>query len=168
MIDYHTSIRSQYLATLTMLAQAVEKCPTTLWDEAGDQAKFWHIAYHSLFYTHLYLQPGAAGFTPWVNHRADYEFMGPIPWDNNRLPQISEPYTKTDILAYVAFCRQEVERQVPALDLSAPAGFDWLPMNKFELQFYSIRHLQQHVGELMERLGSRAGISVDWIGMEKW
>ena len=43
-------------------------------------------------------------------------------------------------------------------------GFDWLPMNKAELQIYTIRHLQQHAGEtLMERLGSRAGIDVDWV-----
>ena len=168
MTDYHAAIRSQYLATLAMLAQAVEKCPDKLWNAPSDQAKFWQIAYHGLFYTHLYLQPSEADFTPWVNHRADYQFMGPIPWDNNRLPQIGAPYTKADILAYVAFCRQAVDRQVPALDFSASSGFSWIPMNKFELQIYNIRHLQQHAGELMERLGSRAGISGDWVGMEKW
>lgn len=168
MLDLHAAIRSQYLATLAMLAQAVEKCPAALWQTTGDAAQFWQIAYHGLFYTHLYLQPTGGDFTPWVHHREDYQFMGPIPWDNNRLPQIGEPYTKADILAYVIFCRQEVERQVPALDLNAPSGFDWIPMNKFELQIYNIRHLQQHAGELMERLGSRAGISVDWIGMQNW
>jgi hypothetical protein len=41
-------------------------------------------------------------------------------------------------------------------------------MNKFELQIYTIRHLQQHSGELMERLGSRANISVDWVGTATW
>lgn len=168
MLDYHAAIRSQYLATLAMLTQAVEKCPEPLWHQAEDVAKFWHVAYHGLFYTHLYLQPSAADFTPWTNHRPDYEFMGPIPWDNNRLPKIGEPYTKAEILDYVAFCRQEINRQVPLLDLGAPSGFAWIPMNKFELQIYAIRHLQQHAGELMERLGARAGISVDWIGMENW
>jgi hypothetical protein len=168
MRDLNTAIRSQYLATLAMLAQAVEKCPAPLWQEADAPAQFWQIAYHGLFYTHLYLQPTEADFTPWAKHRTDYQFMGPIAWDNNRLPQIGEPYTKADILEYVAFCRQEVERQVATLHLNAPAGFAWLPMNKFELQLYNIRHLQQHAGELMERLGSRAGISVDWVGMDHW
>ncbi|MCB9122287.1 MAG: hypothetical protein H6640_21400 [Caldilineaceae bacterium] len=55
---------------------------------------------------------------------------------------------------------------MPQTDLSAPSGFDWLPMNKLELQIYSMRHLQQHAGELMERLGSRAGIDVPWVGMK--
>lgn len=167
-MDYHAVIRSQYHAALKMLAQAIEKCPAALWHQADDQAKFWHIAYHALFYTHLYLNTTEADFTPWVNHREDYEFMGPIPWDGNRVPKIGEPYQQAALLDYVTFCRQQVDQHVPTLDLAASSGFDWLPMSKFELQIYNIRHLQQHAGELMERLGSRARISVDWIGMERW
>lgn len=164
-MNYHAVIRSQYWATLAMLQQAIEKCPDALWNQADDKAKSWHIAYHGLFYTHLYLHPTAAAFKPWANHRAEYEFMGPIPWQGGRLPQIGEPYQKAELLDYIEFCRQHIDAYLPTLDLAAPSGFDWLPMTKFELQLYSIRHLQQHIGELMERLGSQAGISVDWIGM---
>ncbi|MEZ4615731.1 MAG: hypothetical protein R2867_09500 [Caldilineaceae bacterium] len=35
-------------------------------------------------------------------------------------------------------------RGLAQTDLSAPSGFSWLPFTKFELQIYSIRHLQQH------------------------
>ena len=164
-MNYHAIIRSQYGASLAMLQQAIEKCPESLWDQATDTAKFWHIAYHALFYTHLYLNPTAADFKPWAKHHPDYQFMGPIPWDGNRLPKIEEAYQKAELLDYLDFCRQHMESYVLTLDLSAPSGFDWLPMNKFELQIYTMRHLQQHTGELMERLGSLAGISVDWVGM---
>ena len=34
----------------------------------------------------------------------------------------------------------------------------------FELQIYSIRHIMQHVGELAERLGTRTGVEIDWVG----
>jgi len=27
------------------------------------------------------------------------------------------------------------------------SGFDWLPFDKLELQFYNIRHIMQHTGE---------------------
>ena len=54
---------------------------------------------------------------------------------------------------------------VDALDLQAESGFDWLPFNKLELQFYNIRHIQQHTGELCERLGTVGDIEVDWVGM---
>jgi hypothetical protein len=49
------------------------------------------------------------------------------------------------------------------MDLEAVSGFAWLPFARLELQLYAIRHVQQHVGELTERLGSRESISVDWI-----
>ncbi|HNS50851.1 MAG TPA: hypothetical protein PKO09_06665 [Anaerolineae bacterium] len=46
----------------------------------------------------------------------------------------------------------------------AGSGFHWLPFSKLELRHYSIRHLQQHTGELMERLGARSGVSVNRMG----
>jgi hypothetical protein len=157
-MDYPSVICSQYLAALKMLEQAIDKCPASLWNRAGDSAKFWQVAYHVLFYTNLYLSPTEAHFTPWPNCRQGYHNMG---------PDSEEPYQKAELLEYVTFCRQQIKQQVPALDLAAPSGFDWLAMNKLELQIYTIRHLQQHTGELMERLGSQANIAVDWIGMEK-
>jgi DinB superfamily len=153
-MDYQQIIRSQYLATLEMLRGTVEKCPDTMWNDQADKNKFWHVAYHALFYTHLYLQPTEQDFKPWAKQRKA-----------NDLSQEAEPYTKEEILEYLAFCQQQVIELVPHLNLEAESGFYWLPMNKAELQIYNIRHLQQHAGELMERLGSHAEIEVDWVGM---
>ena len=71
------------------------------------------------------------------------------------------------MLDYLAFCRQQVADRVPRLNLEAESGFGWLPFGKLELQFYTIRHLQQHTGELMERIGTRAGVEIDWVGQGK-
>lgn len=165
-MDVNAVIASQYLAALEMLKQVVVKCPDALWADPDDTAQFWHVAYHALFYTHLYLQDTARDFTPWVRHRENYNYMGGrLPWPPHTPLEIGEPYDKDSILAYVAVCQQEVRDRVPALNLEAESGFEWLPFGKLELQIYTIRHLQQHTGELMERLGVRAGISVDWVGM---
>lgn len=158
-------IGSQYNAALDMLQAAVIKCPDGLWDSPDDKTKFWHIAYHALFYTHLYLQDAERGFRPWPGFRPEYHFMGPIPWEGGRLPNIGEPYNKQSVLEFLDFCRRQVAERVPQLDMDGPSGFEWLPFSKLELQIYSIRHIQQHAGELMERLGSRAGIDIDWVGM---
>jgi hypothetical protein len=149
-------ICSQYQASLDMLQQAVAACPASLWDDPRDKNRFWQIAYHALFYTHLYVQPSLQDFTPWAKHRPDLHRMG---------PPHGEPYTSAEILDYLAFCRQQVDAQVPRLDLEAVSGFDWLPMNKLEHQLYSIRHIMQHVGELSDRLGTRGQVDVDWVGM---
>jgi hypothetical protein len=71
---------------------------------------------------------------------------------------------KEEILEYFEVCREQVEAQVPALDLEAPSGFEWIPFNKLELQFYTIRHIPHHTGELCERLGASGNVEVPWIG----
>jgi hypothetical protein len=147
-----------------MLKEAIIRCPDDLWNDPADKTRFWQIAYHALFYTHLYLQESEQAFTPWVRHRAEYQFLGQLPWPPHAPPRLGEPFEKSDVLDYLAFCQGEVVQCLPWLDLDGPSGFDWLPFNKLELQLYTIRHIQQHTGELMERLGTRAGIDSPWVG----
>jgi hypothetical protein len=149
------AIRSQYHAALDMLEQAIVKCPDALWDDRRYQNIFWQIAYHVLFFTHLYLQPTGKDFALWAKGRQGYHEMGK--------DKALEPYCREDILEYLAFCRQQVEEKVPLLDLDGPSGFSWLPFNKLELQFYNIRHLQHHTGELSERLGATGDVEVGWV-----
>ena len=156
-MDIQAVIRSQYRASTEMLRQAVAKCPDWLWNDPQYKNRFWHVAYHALVYLHIYLQPSPEAFVPWEKHRDSCRHLDREP--------IGEPYTRDDILAYHAICLQHVDQQVPSLDLDAPSGFRWLPFSKLELQFYNIRHFQQHVGELCERLGVAAAVDVDWTGM---
>jgi len=158
-----TIIQSQYLAALEMLKQTIEKCPDGLWNKPSDKNKYWHVAYHVIFYAHLYLQPTEEDFQPWDKHREEYQFMGSVPWPPHHEPNIGTPYSKEEVLKYLAFCQQQVVNIVPQLDLHTESGFSWLPFSKLELQFYNIRHLQQHAGELAERLG-QAGIDINWVG----
>lgn len=150
-------IISQYQAALEMLKQTITQCPDSIWNSPDDKTKFWHIAYHALFYTHLYLQDSEQAFTPWSKHRKEYQFIG---------QEIGEPYDKASLLEYLAFCQRQVAERVPQVNLEAASGFDWLPFGKLELQLYTLRHIQQHTGELMERLGTRANVEIDWVGRQ--
>jgi hypothetical protein len=147
-MDMHKTIRSQYLAALGMLKQVIVKCTEALWDAPGRQDKFWRKSYHALFYAHLYLQNAEKDFVPWEKHHD---------------PDSDVPFTKTEVLAYLSFVEKQVADRVPATDLEAESGFHWLPFNKLELQFYNIRHIQQHVGELYERLGAHENIELGWV-----
>jgi hypothetical protein len=163
-MDTKEIIQSQYLASLEMLKNAIVHCPKWMWADPKPKNKFWHIAYHAVFFTHLYLQPSEKDFKAWSKHREQYEFMGPLPWPPHALPKIGEPYTQDEVLEYLTFCQGEVRECTPRLDLNKPqSGFSWLPFSKLELQFYNIRHLQHHTGELCERLGTTAGVDVNWV-----
>ena len=150
-MDTNKIIQSQYLAALEMLKQVIVKCPAALWNAPGDKDKVWRKAYHALFYAHLYLQTTEKDFTPWEKHHD---------------PDTGEPFTQAEVLEYLAFVQKQVAAQFQALNPDAESGFDWLPFNKLELQFYNIRHIQQHAGELFERLGTRENIELDWVGAQ--
>lgn len=163
-MDTKTTIQSQYLAALAMLRQTIEDCPDALWTADGPENAYWHVAYHTLFFTHLYLQESEKAFTPWEKHIEEYQFLGPLPWPPHDLPKIGEPYSKEDMLAYHGVCVHEVAARVPETDLTAESGFFWLEFGKLELQFYNIRHIQHHAGQLSDRLRNEAGIGLGWVG----
>lgn len=147
-MDLIASLRSQYLSAMAMLKQAIERCPEDVWYVRDNAEPCWHKAYHVLFYTHLYLQATESDFKVWERH---------IDIDKE------EFVSKETILDYWDFVAGEVERCLPTTDLSAPSGFYWLPFDKLELQIYNIRHIQQHTGELFERLDHQ-NIELDWVG----
>lgn len=158
-MDTKAVIQSQFLAALAMLKQAIEHCPDNLWADSQPQNKFWRTAYHALFYAHFYLHPTEGDFTPWEKHRNEVTSLQPS--DD---PQAVEPYSRAEVLEYLAFCQQQVREKVAASDLEAASGFHWLPFSTLEKHIYNLRHVQQHTGELFERL-AQVGVDVGWVGM---
>jgi hypothetical protein len=147
-MDIEEIIQSQYFAALAMLKQAIIKCPPSVWDAPQDKDQFWFKAYHTLYYTHKYLQIKTRDFVPWKKHHKP---------DSQK-----EPITREDVLEYLAFVEQEVTSRIPLIDLEAGAGFLGNRLSKMELQIINIRHIQEHTGELYERLGSRENTALDW------
>jgi hypothetical protein len=136
-------LQSQYLAALAMLKQAVVKCPPEAWDDPRDKDRFWFVAYHTLFYAHRYLKAQGEGYVRWEGRR--YEKPG-------------SPFTKAEILERLAAVEGDVATQIPLMKLEAESSG---LANKFELQLYNIRHIQQHAGELYERL-SAYNVKLEW------
>jgi len=145
--DLSTVLKSQYHAALDMLSQAIERCPDDLWtcDDPKHPDQFWHIAYHVLFFTHFYLQPNEEAFQPWEHHRDGYPSLGPTSSPSHR-----EPYTKSQVQAYLRLIDESVDTTVDQLDLAAPeCGFWWYKMSKVEHQIVNIRHIQHHTARAM-------------------
>lgn len=161
-------LKSQYHAALAMLRESIERCPDDLWYSREPVNAFWQVAYHTLFYTHLYLQPNEAAFRPWEHHRSEAQHpdaLGGSPDPASDLPLIPDPYSKTEVLAYWTVCSETVDAAVDALDLDAESsGFSWYQMPKLEHQLVSIRHIQHHAAQLADRLRSSVGIGIQWIG----
>jgi len=151
------SILSQYRASLAMLRQAIELCPEDLWRDTQYRNRYWHIAYHTLFYAHLYVNASEAEFVPWSKHRAECRMLG------GEIEGI-EAYSKSELLEYLLICLAEIEDNVPKVALDGPSGFDWLPFSRLEAHIYNIGHIHQHTGQLGERLRTVCDVGIKWVG----
>jgi DinB superfamily len=165
-MEVRSALKSQYHAALKTLHQVIEKCPDAMWNDPNDgAARFWRVAYHTLFYAHFYLQQDEKAFIAWSRHRDEAQFIQSVPWDGHRPPKSYEPYTRDELLAYCDDCNRMIDAGVDALDLSAPqCGFPWYRMPTLEHQLVNIRHIQHHSAALSSRLRRSAGIEIDWVG----
>ena len=165
-MDVRSALKSQYHAALKTLRQVIEKCPDAMWNDPADgAARFWRVVYHTLYYTHFYLQPDQAAFIPWSRHRDEAQFISSVPLERERPPKDYEPYTPDELLEYCNDCDGMIDAGVDALDLSAPqCGFPWYTMPTLEHQIVNIRHIQHHAAALSSRLRRTAGIGIDWVG----
>jgi hypothetical protein len=157
------ALRSQYHAALAMVRRAIERCPDEVWVDEEPVNAFWHLAYHALFYGHLYLMPDEASFTAWEKHRENHQFLGRLPWPPHDPVELGEPYSRDDLLAYCDHVDGLVDATLEEVDLDAEScGFWWYDLPKLDHEILSIRHVQHHAGQLADRLRSRAGVGVDW------
>lgn len=144
-------LQSQYLAALAMLKQAVVKCPPDVWDDPKDKDSFWFVAYHALRYAHLYLKAQDKGYPRWEARRHSKQGI---------------PFSKEEILERLSTVEWDIVEQIPMMNLDGRSGYAWIPTNKLELQLYNIRHIQQHTGELYERLSLRH-VKLNWVSRGK-
>ena len=140
-------LQSQYLASLAMLKQAVVKCSPRAWNDPKDKNKFWFLAYHTLYYAHRYLKAQAKDYPR---------------WEQRHYAQPGVPFSKEEILERFGLVEQDVIEQIDIMNLDQTSGSLGLS-NKLELQLYNLRHIQQHTGELYEKLSAYEKIKLGWV-----
>ncbi len=161
-------IGRQFAAAIQMARQAIESCPDDLWDDRSDGSPFWHLAYHTLFFTDLYLSENEEAFQAREFHvdkahflPGDYQdFAGIV-----TTPEYS--FTKEQLLEHADHCLQKCDEVFAALSderVLERCGFWWYELNVGEFLLNNLRHVQHHAGQLMLLLRRRADIGVDWLG----
>jgi len=163
-MDLLKIVTSQYNASLEMFEDAVTHCPESLWQEPNYKNRFWHIAFHTMFWTHMYLNDSEHTFEKWEKHIKDYQ------WLNFRSKNYGEEdviYSKEDVLSYLNFCKTCMAEHLPTLNFEDTGGFSWLPVTKLELHIYNIRHIQHHTSQLTDRLKEVENTPIKWVGHSK-
>lgn len=150
----------QYRAALAMLRQQIEACPEDVWVGGEHPRNFWRIAYHALFYTHLYLMQREEDFVPWEQQRDRASDLWP---EEVPPPPVVEPNSQAEMLTYLDFIYENVEEWVDRMDITTQdPGFHWYKIPKLDHQILNVRHLNGHVGQLSEILMAH-GIDTGWV-----
>lgn len=160
---WQTIIWNQFGAALDMLENAVRACPDRLWrdnlwddpTDAPEFTQFWFLVYHVLSWTDLYLSASTRD-----------QFTPPAPFIKGALPE--EPYAKADLLIYLQHCRQKCRATLEAMtDEKATQQYEFSwggGMSFAELMLYTMRHAQEHAGQLALHVGRNgAGADLDWV-----
>ena len=169
--ELRATLKSQYHAALAMFRQAVDMCPEETWRDEGPENACWQIAYHTLFFMHLYLQVDEHAFNHWTDHQPDCQYPDGIPGPpdpESPLPVGPRPYTKPQVQAYGEFCDAMIDGAVDAIDVLSPqSGFSWYKVSKLEHQLINLRHLQHGAAQIADRVRAATGRGIDWAGARR-
>src|SRR6266480_3315026 len=127
-------LQSQFEAALSMLKDCVAECGEKYWEGKIANATFRQIAYHTLFFTDLYLSASKEDFQLRDLHKVGGDERGTT---------LSTGLSKDETLEYVKICRQKVIDSLAAetaQSLQGPSGFR--KCSRIELHIYNIRHIQ--------------------------
>jgi hypothetical protein len=158
------SLTSQYEASLCMLKQSIEACSDEHYQGMIAHGSFRYVAYHTLFFTDLYLTPNEDQFVLRDLHKIGGDERGD--GMNPGLP-------RTQAIEYAQICRAKAIENVSVeteQSLAGASGFEWRKCPRLELHVYNIRHVQHHTGQLsayLRRVDPRIGQRRDvmkWIG----
>ena len=152
------ALTRQYEATLWMLKDCLEKCPAEKWEGAIGTWPFWNVAYHTLCFADLYLSPREEDWVPRAIHPKGMEEL--------REEYPSRKFEIAELVEYADFCRGKAIEGVGAeteATLAGASGFKWYKVNRLELHFINIRHVQHHTGQLSAFL-RRCELKPRWCG----
>jgi hypothetical protein len=169
----------QFGAAIDMLENALMACPASLWAQRlwrdppppwfpPQFAEFWYVTFHAIVWLDLYLSglPEDAFAPPAPFAPGEIDSMEAVP---------ERPYTKEELLTYLASTRQRCHTTLAALtddQARRPVEYAWCkgqPINYLELQLYNLRHVQEHAAQLSLFLGQHAIADADlgWVAQAK-
>lgn len=173
--SWSTALWRQFGAAIDVLERALVACPDSLWTQRlwpapppppfpPRFAEFWYVAFHALVWLDLYL-----------SGVPEEDFAPPAPFATGEIDSVEalpeRPYSKEELLAYLATTRQKCHGTLAALTAEQarrPVAYPWSTgqsISFLELQLYNMRHVQEHAAQLSLFLGEHAVSDADlgWV-----
>src|ERR1700710_1245945 len=116
-----TDLLTTYQPALAMLDNCIDLCPDKLWADTRYSNPFWHVAYHTLFYTDFYLSDSPETFKPWTEHLPTYNALGDVAPGGQKVV-ISLVYSKPQVKSYLSALIESLTDRINEAKLAEPCG----------------------------------------------
>ena len=158
------ALASQYKASLEMLRTVLEKVPGEHWNDEEYNNPIWQIAYHTLWSAKFYLSANPESYSPLKNAIEGAESLGGSnDWENpEEGVKVDGFHTKEDLLYFIDEIEANLLISIEDIPLEQDSGFEWYPFSRFELHINTIRHIQHHTAQLIERLKAKDITGFSW------
>ena len=157
-------IEDQFLASLKMLKDCIERCPADEWNESHNDYPFCQVVFHTLFDCDYNLSNNVAQFKDQKFHK-----MNGANFSDYAELEVSWPtklYERQFLISYFEHCVEKVIatlRSITVDDFLTPDSDIYKNMMRFERFTNAIRHIQHHAAQLGLRLQFSTGKEMDWI-----
>lgn len=157
-------LTSQYRASLGMLRNALGRVPEKQWNNDAQNNPIWQIAYHVVWATKFYLGSNPESYAPFENAIEGAESLGGSQdWENpDNGVTVEGFHTKKELISFIDEIENNLQQSIEAWPLEDSSGFEWYIYSRLELHINSIRHIQHHTAQIIERLKTVGTTGFPW------
>jgi len=158
-------ITNQYEAVFCLWNTCIDRCPDSRWDEPIVNLAFCQVAFHTLFFTDVYLGRDFEAVRDQAFHRdnagsfRDYEELE----DRKQELLYDRPFLQSYLTHYRTRASEVIAAET-AETLGAPSGFPRKDFSRAELHVCNIRHMHHHAAHVSLRLKLDANVDIPWFG----
>jgi hypothetical protein len=146
------ALGNQYQKAFNLLIDVVNNYDDMTWCNCNDyQITVNQIIYHAIFYTNIYCSPNEKRIIKWnkeKEHFHDFKKMRQI-WERREEERYG--YYQNEMIEYAKFVLDNIPGYLLEMKPDEHCWPSWYEENQLEFQLNNLRHLQHHIGEVIER-----------------
>lgn len=161
-----SALNRQLASSFEMLNQAVQTATNEVWNYGTPP--FWQVAFHIINSVDFYFST----FNPQIKEpQTDYSLPSGLTQHAGKSffdKKTDELVSQAEIIEFITSTRDRIWNYFESdieTQLEDPSSFPWLPMNKFELILYNIRHIMEHVAIMNQYLKKVDLKAAGWVGI---
>jgi hypothetical protein len=156
-------LQKQYTKCFSILKNIINTYDEAIWINGNDyKTPAWRIVYHAIFYANIYCSPSEKSIVQWSKSRNDYYDLKKAHEliKNNEITLI--PFTRGEMLEYAQFVENNIPIYLSRMEPEEKCWPFWYNESQLEFQLNNLRHIQHHIGEIIERHDIKIDLPYTW------